>query len=139
MIEPTSASESENQERRIEAIAEEYLAMLQAGRHPNQAALLAAHADITKELQRRLALVERLFRATRVRPLPADRAQHLKCPHCGNRIQLVEPSPRTQRSSELFPKRVFQRGLRRKDLGDSATHSVSLKPKTTVAESAHSG
>ena len=91
-------------ERQIEAVAEKYFAELRAGSSPDVPALLAAHADIADRLKPRLALVERLFRAGQrvgaqaplaggVR-LPADQAHRLKCPHCGNGIQLVEPRPR---------------------------------------------
>lgn len=100
-------------EREIEALAEEFLAELQAGRAPDLVAVLAAHPDIAEQLKPRLALVERLFRAGQRAALvmppsggtaaaPAreaagqagERARRLKCPHCGNGIQLVEPRPR---------------------------------------------
>jgi WD40 repeat protein/tRNA A-37 threonylcarbamoyl transferase component Bud32/ribosomal protein S27E len=90
--EQTSAGVPKDPERRVEAVAEEYHAELQAGRRPDVAALLTAHPDIADALRRRLALIVGLFQATRAeQQLPADQALRLKCPHCGNRIQLVEP------------------------------------------------
>jgi hypothetical protein len=43
---PGAQSSSKDGERRIEAIAENYFAELQAGRSPDVPALLAAHTDI---------------------------------------------------------------------------------------------
>jgi eukaryotic-like serine/threonine-protein kinase len=97
MTDLNPSSISDDAERRIEALAEEYLAELQAGTRPDLAALLAAHADIAEPLRRRLALVERLFKAARGadgQRFPADQARRLKCPHCGNQIQLAEPRTR---------------------------------------------
>jgi serine/threonine protein kinase len=94
MTDSNRASPTDDAERRIEAVAEEYLDELQAGTRADLAALLAAHADIAEPLRRRLALVERLFKTARGadgQRFPADQARRLKCPHCGNQIQLVEP------------------------------------------------
>ena len=97
MSQSTPSSVRDDAERRIEAVAEEYLAELQAGTRPDIAALVAAHADIAEPLRKRLALVERLFKAARGidgQRFPVERARRLKCPHCGNQIQLVEPRPK---------------------------------------------
>jgi len=96
---PDPASDDDGR-RRIEAIAEEFLARLQAGERPDPADVLAEHPDLAEPLKRRLTLVERLFQAGRNAQavdgprVPAERARRLKCPHCGNRIQLVEPRPK---------------------------------------------
>ncbi|HVC93782.1 MAG TPA: serine/threonine-protein kinase [Pirellulales bacterium] len=100
MIELPDPVNDDDPKRRIEAIAEEFLAGLQAGERPDPAASLVAHPDLGEPLKRRLTLVERLFRAGQnakagdAGPMPAERARRLKCPHCGNRIQLVEPRPK---------------------------------------------
>ncbi|MBI3467785.1 MAG: protein kinase, partial [Planctomycetes bacterium] len=135
--EPTPSSDGilEEVERQVESIAERYLDQLQAGQKPDRRALLAAHPEIAKELERRLVLVEIMYGvaqpaeqpsnvsgaagpdapsqpppwlpgagpspphdhsplATHHSPASPERAIHLKCPHCGNRIQLVEPQPK---------------------------------------------
>jgi serine/threonine-protein kinase len=84
-------------EQQIEAQVEQFLERLQAGETPDRTALAAAHPYLAPLLDRRLALVERMFHAAQAARSAApqaglpERAIHLKCPHCGNRIQLVEP------------------------------------------------
>ena len=87
-----------DREAQIEALVEEYLDALQAGEQPNRAALLAVHTDIAEALDRRLALVEVMYRLARSRtdddttPPEGDGwAIRVRCPHCGNPIQVVEP------------------------------------------------
>src|SRR4051812_26370320 len=87
-----------DREAQIEALVEEYLDALQAGEQPNRAALLAAHIDIAGALDRRLVLVEVMYRLARSRtdddtaPPEGDGwAIRVRCPHCGNPIQVVEP------------------------------------------------
>jgi len=105
MSDPQPHEQSDNREaerqRQVEALAEEYLDGLLAGRAPDRQAFLAAHADLGELLEPRLALVELMHRAARAaRPTegataslgpPAERVLRIKCPHCGNGIQLVEP------------------------------------------------
>ena len=101
---PKSERRAERQ-RRAEAAADEYLERLLAGETPDRQAFLTAHADLADLLEPRLALVELMHRVARghatagggtaslVSPAaPAERAIYLKCPHCGNGIQLVEPA-----------------------------------------------
>jgi hypothetical protein len=91
--EPAGAPEAAppgDRQRRVEALAEEYLEGLLAGRAPDRRAALAAHPDLADLLEPRLALVELMHRAARA-PRAAERAVHIRCPHCGNGIQLVEP------------------------------------------------
>src|SRR5262245_7970788 len=91
-----------NAERQIEALVERSLEQLQAGQTPERPALVAAHPELAPELERRLALVEMMYRVAKVArpaaepaaPLPAEHSVQLQCPHCGNRIQLVQPEPR---------------------------------------------
>ena len=89
-----------DREALIDEIAEQYLDDLQAGETPDRFALLAAHPEITSALDRRLSLVEAMHRMADAQPLHeappvADgRAIRVRCPQCGNAIQLVEPHPR---------------------------------------------
>ncbi len=58
----------------------------------------SAHPDIADVLAPRLALVDMMLKLTRagrrgVAATPLERARHLRCPHCGNAIQIVEPQP----------------------------------------------
>lgn len=86
-------------EARIEAIVEAYLDALQAGEAPDRRALLAAHPEIADALTRRLDLVAAMHRLARSESAGADepeigadgRAIRVRCPHCGQAIQLVEP------------------------------------------------
>jgi tRNA A-37 threonylcarbamoyl transferase component Bud32 len=91
-------------QRQVEALADDYLEQLLAGETPARQAFLAAHADLAELLEPRLALVELMHRVARAeRPAdgrtaslptpdaPAERALRVKCPHCGNGIQLVKP------------------------------------------------
>ncbi len=100
--EPEPAAE---RQRRVEAVAEEYLERLLAGESPDHPAFLAAHPDLADLLEPRLALVELMHRVARGQSsstggtaslahpaAPAERILHLKCPHCGNGIELVEPA-----------------------------------------------
>ncbi|MFN0054039.1 MAG: hypothetical protein ACKV0T_17810 [Planctomycetales bacterium] len=61
MTDSIDASTSDDPQKQIERLAEYFLVELQAGRQPDKAALAAAHPGISLPLQRRLALVERLF------------------------------------------------------------------------------
>src|SRR5262249_4291024 len=101
-----------DRQRQVEALADEYLERLLAGETPNRQALLVAHPDLADLLQPRLALADLMHRVARAErradgppgtaevatasgdPLPvaAERALRVKCPHCGNHIQLVEPA-----------------------------------------------
>ncbi|HEV3021365.1 MAG TPA: protein kinase, partial [Pirellulales bacterium] len=99
MTDSIGPDQDDDFQRRIETIAEEFLDELQAGGHPDPANMVAAHPELAWPLKRRLALVERLFRSGRNanqyrRGIAAEQAHRLKCPHCGNRIQLVEPRPK---------------------------------------------
>src|SRR5262245_7440282 len=79
-------------EQRVEALVERFLEQLQAGEAPDRPALVAAHPELAPGLERRLALVETMFRVARLaRPEgrpggtpAAERAVPLRCPHCGN-------------------------------------------------------
>jgi serine/threonine-protein kinase len=50
-------------DRRVESLAEQFLDLLQAGQSPDRRAWVSANADIAEELDRRLAVVEMMFRA----------------------------------------------------------------------------
>jgi tetratricopeptide (TPR) repeat protein len=52
-------------EHRVEDLVEDYLAQLQAGQKPSRPALVAAHPDLAPLLDRRLNLVEMMYRAGR--------------------------------------------------------------------------
>jgi WD40 repeat protein/tRNA A-37 threonylcarbamoyl transferase component Bud32 len=93
-------------QRRVEALADDYLEGLIGDRTPDRHALLAAHPDLAELLEPRLALVELIHRVARARhpaagetvrlttpAAPAERVLRVKCPHCGNGIELVEPDP----------------------------------------------
>ena len=93
-------------QRQVEELADEYLEHLLAGETPDRQAFLAAHPELADLLEPRLALVELMHRVARAqRPAdgevaslpppaaPAERVLRVKCPHCGNGIQLVEPDP----------------------------------------------
>jgi len=60
----SSGSLDKEKENRIEAIAEEYLEALQAGAAPDLDGVVKKHPDLALWLERRLRLVELLFRAT---------------------------------------------------------------------------
>jgi hypothetical protein len=91
-----------DRQRRVEALAEEYLEGLLAGQTPDRQAFLAAHADLADLLEPRLALVELMHRVARgQRPAgspttslapPGEHVLRIRCPHCGNGIQVVEPA-----------------------------------------------
>src|SRR5262249_50343334 len=91
-----------NAERQVEALVEGFLEQVQAGQAPDRPALVAAPRELAPERERRLALVEMMYRVAKVArpaaepaaPLPAEHSLQLTCPHCGNRIQLVQPEPR---------------------------------------------
>ena len=86
-------------EARIEAVVEQFLDALQRGEDPDRAAFSAAHTGIALALDRRLALVEAMHRLAGLRRDDGDvpdadgRAIRVRCPHCGNPIQVVEPQP----------------------------------------------
>jgi WD40 repeat protein/ribosomal protein S27E len=143
---PPVAQADDEDERRIQQIVDRYLVQLEAGESPDKASLLAACPNLAGALERRLTLVETVFRAGRAAqagPQPGEQAQravepagepgaqagsssatprgagaagvppqpptvagtdpiepselrrefalHIKCPHCGNQIQLVQP------------------------------------------------
>jgi hypothetical protein len=91
--EPSARPESESlaeRLRQVEVLADEYLERLLAGETPDRSAFLAAYPELADLLEPRLALVELMHRMAR--PALAERAVRMKCPHCGNGIQLVEPA-----------------------------------------------
>jgi hypothetical protein len=97
---PPTPEVQPGRQRQVEALADEYLEALLAGRAPDRQVFLAAHMDVADLLGPRLELVELMHRVARaqhsadgevVRPAAAERALRVKCPHCGNGIQLVEP------------------------------------------------
>ena len=63
---PEAALVAERQ-RRVEALADEYLEGLLAGRTPDRPAFLAAHPDLADLLEPRLALVELMHRVAGAR------------------------------------------------------------------------
>jgi tRNA A-37 threonylcarbamoyl transferase component Bud32/ribosomal protein S27E len=101
---PSSSGSPGNAPREIEsglqAAVEDFLAALQRGESPDRAQIAAAHPELAPWLDERLKLLELVFQAARDGDaagngyLPRDRAQRLKCPHCGNQVQLVEPQPK---------------------------------------------
>jgi eukaryotic-like serine/threonine-protein kinase len=84
-------------EARLQAAEEEFLGALQRGESPDRAQTVAAQPDLAPWLDERLRFIELVYRAGQNadaadgHQLPADRAKRLKCPHCGNQVQLVEP------------------------------------------------
>jgi tRNA A-37 threonylcarbamoyl transferase component Bud32 len=84
----------------LQAAVEDFLAALQRGERPDRAQVVAEHPELAPWLDERLKLVELVFQAAQdgdaadERHLPVDRAKRLKCPHCGNQVQLVEPRPK---------------------------------------------
>jgi hypothetical protein len=101
---PQAPGSQAERQRRAEALADEYLERLLAGETPDRQDFLAAHPELADLLGPRLELVELMHRVARAeRPAagataslappgaPAERALRVKCPHCGNGIQLVEP------------------------------------------------
>lgn len=87
-------------EARLRVVVEEFLAALQAGERPERAEFVAQHTNLAPWLDERLKLVELVFQAAQEGDaagngrLPADQARRLKCPHCGNQVQWVEPRPK---------------------------------------------
>jgi serine/threonine protein kinase len=105
--EQSDRSESEvlaERQRQVEALADDYLERLLAGETADRAAFVAAHADLADLLEPRLALVELMHRVARAERAderetttlaapnaPGERVLRVRCPHCGNSIQIVEP------------------------------------------------
>jgi WD40 repeat protein/serine/threonine protein kinase len=87
-------------EEQVEALVERFFEELRTGQAPDRQALVTAHPALAPLLERRLALVEKMYRVAQAagKDSPpqgtAERAVQFQCPHCGNRIQLVEPEPR---------------------------------------------
>jgi tRNA A-37 threonylcarbamoyl transferase component Bud32 len=94
-----------HRQRQVESLADEYLERLLRGDQPDRQRLLAEHPAIADLLGPRLELIELMHRVAHAQPspniasqatlppeAPVDRAQHIRCPHCGNCIQLVEPA-----------------------------------------------
>jgi WD40 repeat protein len=118
MNEPSPSIQEKNQrggtgqphdEELVEQLAEKYLDQLLAGQAPDRGRLLAAHADIAAALEPRLSLVELMHRMAQAQKQAggstlqapkasfAERSEHavrFQCPHCGNRIQLIEADRR---------------------------------------------
>jgi len=87
-------------QRQVESLADAYLERLIAGETPDRQGFLAAHAELADLLSPRLELVELMHRVAREqRPAAGksanaaagERVLRVRCPHCGNGIQLVEP------------------------------------------------
>jgi tRNA A-37 threonylcarbamoyl transferase component Bud32 len=83
-------------EARLQMAVEAFLEELQGGQRPDRADAVAAAPELAPWLDERLKLVEMMFGAAQTADgrIPADMAKRLKCPHCGNRVQLVEPRPK---------------------------------------------
>ncbi len=102
-LDGTSGPAPPDVEQQVEAVVEQFLEQLRAGQVPDRTTWVAAHPQLAPWLERRLSLVEVIYRVARaVQPKggpvaeprgPAEQALHLPCPHCGNRIQLVLPEP----------------------------------------------
>jgi tRNA A-37 threonylcarbamoyl transferase component Bud32/tetratricopeptide (TPR) repeat protein len=103
-VNPPGPEPQAERQRQVEALAEDYLERLLAGETPDRQAFLAEHSDLADLVGPRLELVELMHRVARAqRPVdgetasltppgkPAERVLRMKCPHCGNGIQLVEP------------------------------------------------
>lgn len=84
-------------ERRLEAIAEQYLNQLQAGEAPDRKALIDGHPDIAEQLERRLTLLEILFRAAQECPLGATALEE---PHSGRDDSLGVSTQRNGSSAD---------------------------------------
>jgi tRNA A-37 threonylcarbamoyl transferase component Bud32/ribosomal protein S27E len=84
-------------ETRLQSVVEDFLAALQRGERPDRAHVAAEHPGLAPWLDERLKLVELVFQAAQDGDaagnshFPMDRAKRLKCPHCGNQVQWVEP------------------------------------------------
>ena len=61
--EPPAAPLPHGEDRLVDRIAEEYLDRLIAGEVPDRSEILRAHPEVAVDLDRRLALMELLFRA----------------------------------------------------------------------------
>src|SRR5271154_109859 len=90
--ETAASNPPDDRQRRVEQLADEYLDALLAGKTPDRQAFLAAHADVADLLEPRLALVDLMHRVAKAGP-PRETARHIKCPHCGNGIQVVDTAP----------------------------------------------
>ena len=99
---PSTPETPESRQRRVEALADAYLDRLLAGQAPDRSAFIAEHADLADLLGPRLELVELMHRVVKAqRPIkdqeakpanvPDERALRVKCPHCRNGIQLIDP------------------------------------------------
>lgn len=101
---------SDDIDRRVEEVAEEFLNRLRAGDSLDSEQLIAQHPDLAPHLETRLKLYRAIYRVTHrpsipnaavsdstvgfsadsaATPINRDAAFRVSCPHCGNRLQLI--------------------------------------------------
>ncbi|MDX1926210.1 MAG: protein kinase [Pirellulaceae bacterium] len=111
----TENTNSEDREDQLEKITEEFLLRLRQKENPSTHDLAKQHPELAPELEKRLKLVESIFKSAEsddsektrgeedyaskheltergnstVRALSGNFAARFACPHCGNKVQLV--------------------------------------------------
>ena len=107
MSEPTSVPNPDPspsldpaRERCVEELAEAYLEQLQAGAHPDRAALLSAHPDLGGALESRLDLVEVLLHFGRTSTaVPVKKISEARGSSSGQISRSITFKPRFRASS----------------------------------------
>ena len=85
-----SGSGSQREQRLTQVIAA-YMEATQTGRPPDRQGLLKQHPDLADDLQSFFRDHDATMPLSSNAARAADRAAQIKCPHCDNRIEMVEP------------------------------------------------